>query len=71
MLNNFFNFQKLYKLGWEEALKKGYDLPVDAISVQLAKASRDIASDVSIVWLLWGYTVIWIQYLNAGNDFHR
>lgn len=49
MLNNFFNFQKLYKLGWEEALKKGYDLPVDAISVQLAKASRDIASDVSIV----------------------
>lgn len=51
MLNYIFNFQKFYKLGWEEALKKGYDLPFDAISVQLAKASRDIASDVSLACL--------------------
>ena len=71
MLNNFFNFQKLYKLGWEEALKKGYDLPVDAISVQLAKVSRDNASDVSIVWPLPGCTAVWIHCLTAGNDFYR
>ena len=60
MVNIFFNFQKLYKLGWEEALKKGYDLPVDAISVQAAKASRDIVSDVSIFWLVLGYIDVWI-----------
>ncbi|XP_045560749.1 nebulin isoform X11 [Salmo salar] len=36
---------KLYKQGFDETIKKGYYLPVDAISVKAAKHGREIISD--------------------------
>lgn len=56
---NYFSFMKLcfdnpysslqikYKEEWEKTKSKACDIGVDVLSVKAAKASRDLASDVS------------------------
>lgn len=69
MVNYSLPLQKHYESGWEEAKKKGYDLRLDAIAIQQAKASRNIASEVlrHILFLLVTLHIytIWLPMLST------
>lgn len=41
--------KKVYKASGEQVRTAGYDLRMDAIPFQTAKASREIASDASLI----------------------